>query len=130
MEIVESWDTESGHYAIVEYSADYLEQVVSKKFEAKWVEDERVPIWADLQWFVMRIMGRKPTKVDALESGDVHSFRGPLLSKSGVDFDTLEEARDFLLEVIGSDEPLKYKGDDPQVWIFDKIYKGSAIRQQ
>ena len=123
MEILESWEAESGHYAIVEYSADYLEQVVSKKFAAMWVEDERVPIWAAFQRFVMRIIGRKPRRVDAFESGDVHSFRG---RKAKADFDTPDEARDFLLKVIESDEPDEYKGDRLG-WHLDKVYIGAKI---
>lgn len=97
MDIVETWETGSTLYAIIEHSADYLELVVSKKFEAMWVE-----------------------------AGDLCSFGG---RDTKGDFDTPDEAREFLLEVIESDDPDGYKRD-ARGWNLGRIYTGVKVQAQ
>ena len=107
MQIIESWQAEYGPYAIVRHTKTEQKNADVKEFEAMWLDVDE-------------------------ESCDCHrrepilrSFDGYLYSGERADFDTLEQARGFLLEANDSYQPEEYKHDwDEQTgWLVDEIYE-------
>ena len=82
MEIIESWeDFDNIVYAIVKYSEEERQEYNNKMYEALWLDD-----------------------------GELNSFGGSVGFRIA-EFDTLEEAQDFLLKGISSE------GNDPDKWL-------------
>ena len=88
MEIIESWEDHKNHsYAIVRYSDKEREEFKNKEYEALWLND-----------------------------AELNSFAGSVGFRIA-EFDSVEEAQDFLLKGISAEET------NPDIW-FDMLKVG------